>query len=100
MPQPKPPSDDSVPPGRIEHDERGQAVWKPATEVRSEDTVMRLLKPEELALLDGGQDGFNPYGHEAPDTVAPPVENKRGRTDLRKLSEQILAERARAEKKP
>lgn len=42
---------DSSPTGRIVHDERGQAVWEPKGEARTGETLMRMLKPDELSLL-------------------------------------------------
>ncbi len=92
----KPPT--PAPAGRVVHDERGNAVWQPAATVDSGE-LQAMLRTDQLALAETGEhrrpdcpEEFDPYGRA---TVTPKARGRKTRTDLRALSAQILAERAR-----
>ena len=100
MPDTEPKQHDAVEPnaaGRIVHDARGRAIWQPAVEFDTDDTLHRLLQTHQLALLEDActdaAEGFDPYRHLAVSSRQGPT--SRRRPDLRALSAQILAERAK-----
>lgn len=84
------PDDQDMPMGRITHDELGNAVWQPATAVRTEQTLNRILKTDRLSI-EGverpatPERGYDPYrsGLVARDG---PVRKKK---NLRALSEWV-----------
>lgn len=88
-----------APIGRIEFDERGNAVWRPYTDARGEDTVRTLLHSDNLAVsepdavpvpgLRPAESGFDPYSS----GLVVRSEPRRRPTDLRALSEAIKAAR-------
>lgn len=84
------PDDQDMPMGRITFDELGNAVWQPATAVRTEQTLNRILKTDRLSL-EGVErrsttgHGYDPYrsglvGRDGP---------VRRKKDLRALSEWV-----------
>ena len=83
-----------MPMGRIVFDERGNAMWQPATAVRSEQTLNRILQTDRLSLVEGeatglrkvtAEDRYNPYRN-----GLPLREGERPRKkDLRALSEWV-----------
>lgn len=88
-----------APIGRIEFDERGNAVWRPYTEVRGGDTIRALLHTESLAVSETAtapapgmrraEAGFDPYSS----GMVVRSEPRRRPADLRALSEAIKAAR-------
>lgn len=78
------------PAGRVTFDKQGNAVWQPFTEVNSDETLINLLRIDELSVDDpaGALTGFDPYGG-----GQEPREKRRTIDDMRKLSEQIKNQR-------
>ena len=84
------PDDQDMPMGRITFDELGNAVWQPATAVRTEQTLNRILKTDRLSI-EGAErrstveHGYDPY-RSGPVGRDGPVRRKK---DLRALSEWV-----------
>jgi hypothetical protein len=83
--------------GRIVHDDRGNAIWRPAAEVQSPEALYDLLQTDTLTLADSvvesartASEGFDPYSK---DTCLTRPRPSRPKTDLRALSAQILRQR-------
>lgn len=83
-----------LPMGRITYDELGNPVWQPYTAVRSDQSLNRMLKTDELSLADSGrhgikkvkaEDGYNPYGS----GMVQRSGERRKKKDLRALSEWV-----------
>jgi hypothetical protein len=78
------------PAGRVTFDKHGNAVWQPFTEVNTDETLINLLRIDELSVddADASLTGFSPYG-----SGQGRKEKRRTIDDMRKLSEQIKTER-------
>ncbi|MGA0000097.1 MAG: hypothetical protein ACO3K0_06380 [Steroidobacteraceae bacterium] len=60
-----------MPMGRVVFDERGNAVWKAAVPVSTDETLNRILDVDALSILEGEmtrkmktlkvEDGYDPY---------------------------------------
>ncbi|MBP6513715.1 MAG: hypothetical protein KA224_00935 [Steroidobacteraceae bacterium] len=86
------------PVGRILFDARGNAMWAPYKPARTDDTLIEMLKVDELSLSSTlklpavepkADTGSNPYGSSG----EAPREPRRKKTDLRALSEHIKLKR-------
>lgn len=83
-----------MPMGRIVFDERGNAMWQPATAVRTEQTLNRILQTDKLSLAEGEDSGlrkvktedrYNPYRG----GLSPRDGERPRKKDLRALSEWV-----------